>query len=83
VPSAVLDDGRGVKALVLGGAGTAARLGEAKSAPYKQIPVLVVDSVGAEETAAFVRGGASDVALAQTADDELVKKLRRLLRRGR
>ncbi len=83
VPTAVLDDGRAVKALVVGGAGTEARLGEAKRAVYKQLPVLVVDSTGAEETAAFVRGGASDVALAQAADDELVKKLRRLLRRGR
>ncbi len=79
----VLDDGRAVKALVVGGAGTEARLREAKGAHYKQLPVLVVDATGAEETAAFVRAGASDVALDQSADDELVKKLRRLLRRGR
>lgn len=59
------------------------RVRSAKQGTYKHLPILVVDASGAEQTAALVRAGASDVALESASDDEIVKKLRRILRRGR
>lgn len=73
------------KALVV--ASTHAASAESKIATrggaFARVPVLVVDAASAAETAALVRAGASDVALASATDDEIVKKVRRLVRRGR
>lgn len=60
-----------------------ARVLAAKKGGYANVPVLVIDSATSQETVALVRAGASDVALASASEDEIVKKLRRLLRRGR
>ncbi len=46
------------------------------------LPILVVDAAG-DETVALIRAGASDVSLAADGDADLVKKARRLMRRGR
>lgn len=76
---------RPTKALVVSSqdGGAEARVKLAKQGTYKALPILVVDVGGAEQTAALVRAGASDVALQSASDDEIVKKLRRILRRGR
>jgi DNA-binding response OmpR family regulator len=69
-----------VKAVVVGrGDGT----GDAVRAAQGGAPLLAVGARDAEDTARLVRAGASDVALASTSDDEIIKKIRRLLRRGR
>jgi serine/threonine-protein kinase len=63
------------------GAGRLARLrGNAASA---STPVLVIDAPGAAETAALIRAGASDVTLDGAGTDEILRKARRLLARGR
>ncbi len=72
-----------VKVLVLGADAAEARLAQTKAGPLRALPVLVVGVDGADQTARLVRAGASDVALQSSSDDELVKKIRRLVRRGR
>jgi len=70
--------------VVSGGAGAAeARVKAAKDGKFSRLPVLVVHAASPQETVQLVRVGASDVALASASDDEIVKKLRRILRRGR
>lgn len=75
----------GTKALVVSGAFGEAekRVRAAKDGKYSRLPVLVVHAKNPQETVQLVRAGASDVALASASDDEIVKKLRRMLRRGR
>ncbi|HQY65242.1 MAG TPA: protein kinase, partial [Polyangiaceae bacterium] len=72
--------GRTVKALVIG-RGDAT--GDAVLVARGRGPLLAVGARDAEDTARLVRGGASDVALASAANDEIVKKIMRLVRRGR
>lgn len=74
------------KALVVASsqAGSAeSKIASTRGGAFARVPVLVVDAASAAETAALVRAGASDVALASATDDEIVKKVRRLVRRGR
>ena len=47
------------------------------------LPVLVVDVGEAEETAALIRAGASDAVLGISADEDVARKLWRLVRRRR
>ena len=75
--------GRAVKALVIGrheGLGDAVSAARGRAA---RAPLLAVGARDAEDTARLVRAGASDVALGAASDDEIVKKIIRLLRRGR
>jgi serine/threonine protein kinase len=48
-----------------------------------ETPVLVMGLASAEETAALIRAGASDVALAEVGDEVLSKRILRLVRRKR
>ncbi len=77
-------DGDSLRLLVVrGDAQGEQRTRLARSGAFAKTPVLVVDAEGAGSTAAFIRAGASDVTLSSIGDEDLLKKLNRLLRRGR
>jgi eukaryotic-like serine/threonine-protein kinase len=52
-------------------------------AQFQQVPVLMIDVLGAAHTATAIRDGASDVTLSAVGDEDVHRKLRRLLRRSR
>jgi hypothetical protein len=51
--------------------------------PLARTPILVIDAPGAAEISRLIRAGASDVTLVGAPDDEVLRKIQRLLRRGR
>ena len=53
------------------------------SAQFQQTPVLVIDVVDSARTASAIRAGASDVTHAAVGDEDVHRKLRRLIRRSR
>lgn len=73
------------KAIVLAAGPTAASSVAAlrASAAFSRLPVLVVDAGEEEDLPALIRAGASDVALAGSADGLVCRQLWRLIRRGR
>ena len=59
-----------------------ARTALARATPeYRDVPVLTFDVLDAPSTAALIRAGASDVALSAVADDDVCRKVRRLLKK--
>ncbi len=75
---------RTVRTVMVAATGGAARTVSVRGAPGTgQVPVMVVDVTGVEETPALIRAGASDAALHSATDDEICKKVWRLVRRGR
>ncbi len=50
---------------------------------FADIAVLVIDALDSAQTASVIRAGASDVTLAAVGDEEVNRKLRRLIKRGR
>ena len=84
IGSAVPAEGRTLLVVV-----SAADEGEARTALVRghgtlsRTPILVLDVDGSVQTTRFIRSGASDVTLAGATDDEIVRKARRLVARGR
>ena len=75
---------RAVQALVIGAAGGAARaLSVRGSSGLGKVPLMIVDVPGVEDTPALIRAGVSDATLHPATDDEICKKVWRLVRRGR
>lgn len=83
-PGADVAAGRVVKALVVArGDATSDAMRDTRAGSLAQVPLLAVGARDAEETTRLIRAGASDVALAPASDDEIIKKIKRLVRRGR
>lgn len=68
--------------LIQGSADGLARTALAKATPeYRAVPVLTFDVLDAPSMAALIRAGASDVALSAVSDDDVCRKVRRLLKK--
>jgi DNA-binding NarL/FixJ family response regulator len=71
--------------LVLAGGGDVVeRTARAKAEPeFVKFPILVIDHSIADDLPRLIRAGASDVVIGNVADDVLVQKVRRLVKRKR
>jgi hypothetical protein len=76
--------GERVRVVVIDGAAASEKLIQLRAiAGLAQVPTVVVDAVAGEAIAALIAAGVSDVAVAGTSTDEIAKKVRRVLKRGR
>lgn len=85
VDSVSAHDQRPVGALVVDAAeaNVGNLLQRARSSSLGDLPILCIRASGAEAVATLVRIGASDVSLAGASTEDISRKVRRLLRRGR